>query len=163
MKTRDGEKIGNAIVIKFDEEKQAWLIQTDYGSKVMFTEEQINESFKLGAIVPITEWRATQMSKIFKGSPWPQLAKSENRDIAQKVFAEMVKEHMEAQEEAARRIRLAKQEAHKQRQLAKKNQTPPNNKPTKNKISGNGKTKPPERELKIPAGGNIFDAVFKKK
>jgi hypothetical protein len=46
LHTKDGRKIGNAIVTGRDD--YYWEITTDYGSKGVFTSEEINDLFYVG-------------------------------------------------------------------------------------------------------------------
>jgi len=152
--TKDGGKIGNAIVVKFDEEKQAWLIQTDFGSRVHKTKAEIEADFKLGIKDDYTNWSGWQIMLIMKNAGCPLLGKPENRKLADGIFRQIAAEN-KAENDAARLLNEEKrrQQAEK-RKIAQQRREPPKNKSSKPASNG--------RELKIQKGGNIFDVVFNK-
>lgn len=157
--TRDGETNGNAIVVSFNEEKGAWLIQSDYGSRFFLTAEEVMAKFKLGYQTTFIEWFGMQLSLILHNSPWPHLAKSINRDIAEKAltdFGEKVIESMAAI--IAEKERMKALGFTPKRKRAKKKKS---NQDSKRNGNALGKS---FADIQSGSGdaGNIFDRVFNK-
>ena len=66
--TRDGSRIGNAIVVKEAETpeelrgclkktgQKLWLLETDFGNNLRYSDNEIHEVFKLGYVQSHLEW-----------------------------------------------------------------------------------------------------------
>lgn len=67
--TRDGSKIGNAIVIRalHGKDSQHWLIETDYGNQCTFSEREIDDWFTLGVKSNHDMWWDNRLYRIHKG------------------------------------------------------------------------------------------------
>jgi hypothetical protein len=158
--TRDGEITGNAIVMRYDFEKNAWLVRSDYGDRFFFSTEEVMAKFKLGYQKNFGDWAGSQFSMIFANTPWPHLKYGTNRDIAEKAFADFAKEEIQ-EHEAYKKIREAKAArkaaAHPPKQRKQKNPQPDSQR------NGNALGK---SFVDIQSGsgyaGNIFDQVFNK-
>jgi hypothetical protein len=78
LMTKDGRTIGNAIVIREIEPittmadylkktgQKLWLIETDFGNQVQYTDREIGEFFNLGFQQNYTRWLEARSEALWK-------------------------------------------------------------------------------------------------
>lgn len=142
--TKDGRKIGNAIVISESPVDYFWVIQTDFGGIVRLSEKEIFNQFYLGFAANLAEWTSRHITQILKKNGYPHIADTKNRDLAEIEFAKVANEKI-AEDQIRAKLNQARKEKAK----------------TKNPLSKNKKIKKPAAPT--DKNTNIFDTVFSKR
>ena len=58
LQTRDGKRVGNAIVIGPADREDTWLCETDFGNKMRLTRPEIDELYHRGHRTYVERWYA---------------------------------------------------------------------------------------------------------